>query len=243
MAIAATIALYIILGVLLVLLLPPVLPLRLVGILMLLALPAFVPVRVRLAFQEEFSVELQYLFLKKKLPPLENTAEEEPESPEKEEEEKLSKKDGEGKKAMLKRLLTRKGISGFLQSLGELIRLVGGCSARLLRRLKLRQFDLYLCLAGAGDAAGAALLYGKVSAGVYGACGGLFAQMPCKDKGITVDMDYTGVEHRVVFSAVLSFRPAFLVKEGAVLLFGALPPVWRVFQLLRPPKAPRGKKA
>ena len=66
MAIAATIALYIILGVLLVLLLPPVLPLRLVGILMLLALPAFVPVRVRLAFQEEFSVELQYLFLKKK---------------------------------------------------------------------------------------------------------------------------------------------------------------------------------
>ena len=44
MAIAATIALYIILGVLLVLLLPPVLPLRLVGILMLLALPAFVPV-------------------------------------------------------------------------------------------------------------------------------------------------------------------------------------------------------
>ena len=70
MAIAATIALYIILGVLLVLLLPPVLPLRLVGILMLLALPAFVPVRVRLAFQEEFSVELQYLFLKKSCRPL-----------------------------------------------------------------------------------------------------------------------------------------------------------------------------
>ena len=100
----------------------------------------------------------------------------------------------------LRAILRREGLEGFLQSLLDFTQAVKDSSQRLLRHVKLKRFDLYLCVAGEEDAAQGAVLYGKVSAGVYAACGALFGLLPCRKKGVTVDLDYGAKEHRIDFS-------------------------------------------
>lgn len=192
------------------------------GLLLLLFLLTLIPVRAELRFHGEFTLTVKYLFLRIPLLPgePEGEAEEEPE----EEKPKEPGKPGIRIKAALK----REGLGGFLQALGELIKLLCGASAGILKRLKLRRFDLYLCVAGAGDAAAGALLYGRVAAGVYPACGGLFTLLPCKRKGVTVDMDYELEESRVDFSAELSIRPVFVIWEGLRLVLKSMRPLKKI---------------
>ena len=200
------------------------------GILLLLVLVTLIPARVRLEFREAFSSELGILFFHIPLFPGEGAGEPEPEKEEKqEEEEKKPKKLGENR---LKAALKREGFQGFLQSLGELIGLAGRAGARVLKRLRLREFDLYLCLAGKENAAASAVLYGRLSAGVYSACGGLFTLMPCRHKGVTVDLDYSAQKSRVVFSAELSLRPFFVLKELLVFFLKSLWPLGRILKMM-----------
>ena len=133
----------------------------------------------------------------------------------------------------LKRLeasLKREGLGGFLQALGELISLLGQATVGILRGFDLRHFDLYLCVAGAGDAAAGAKLFGKISAGVYSACGVLFTLLPCGNKGVTVDLSYDLWESRMDFSAELSIRPFFVLAEGLKLVIKSIRPLRRILK-------------
>lgn len=198
------------------------------GLLLLLLLLSLIPVRAAVRFQEEFSLEVRYLFLR--IPILPGKEEAEPE-PEPEPEEKPEEPEAEKKPGILDRVkaaLKREGLVGFLQGLGELIKLLFQAVGGVLKGLRLKRFDLYLCLGGAGDAAAAAILYGQVSGGVYAACGGLFTLMPCKKKGITVDLNYDTEEAKVDFSMELSILPIFALKEGLVLLLKGLRPLRKI---------------
>lgn len=204
------------------------------GLLLLLVLVLLIPVKARLEFQEAFSLDLGFLWFRvpllpggeeEALPPREEEREEEGE-------EKEEKPETPGLGARLKAALKREGFQGFLQALGELIGLAGRAGAGVLKKLRLREFDLYLCLAGAENAAASAVLYGRLSAGVYSACGGLFALMPCRRKGVTVDLDYSAEESRVAFSAELSIRPLFVAKELLVFLFKSLRPVRKILKMI-----------
>lgn len=200
----------------------------LLGILLFLFLLTLCPVRFDLGFREAFRLEVRYLFFR--IPLLPVKPEEAVEEPEKPPEEK-PKKDEDGKPGIpdrIKSALKREGPSGFLQALGDLLKLVGQTSARILRRLKLRRFDLYLCVGGAEDAAAAAIRYGQISAGVYSACGGLFTLIPCKRKGVTVDLDYNTPAFTVDFSACLSIRPIFVLKGLVVLALRGWKPLRRM---------------
>lgn len=185
------------------------------GIVLVLLLLLFVPVRAELAFKEAFGLVIRYGPLRFPVP-LEG-------GPEKEEEEE---KPPPGEKEGLKRLkqaLKREGFWGFLRTFTDFIGAASRATGKLLSHLKLRHFDLYLCLAGAYDAADAAVRYGQLSAGVYGACGLLFSLLPCKKKGITVDLDYSAAENRVDFSACLSLRPLFALHMALKVLWSAIP--------------------
>ena len=191
------------------------------GLLLLILLLTLIPLRAQLRFRGEFELTVKYLFIR--VPLLE--PKEEPEEPEEKEE---KPKDKPGFIGKIKAALKREGLGGFLQALGELIKLLEQASKGILKRLKLRSFDLYLCVAGAGDAAAGAELYGKVSAGVYPACGVLFTLLPCKRKGVTVDLDYGLWENRVDFSAELSILPFFVVMEGLRLVLKSLRPLKKI---------------
>lgn len=187
------------------------------GILLFLFLLTLLPVRMDVAFREEFALTVRYAFLRFPLLP----GKEAPEGPAPEP--APEEKAGPGAAGRIKRALKREGFWGLVQALGEFIKEALMASGRLLTHLKLKRFDLYLCLGGAYDAAEAAILYGKLSAGVYGACGMLFSLMPCRKKGVTVDLDYSAAENTAGFSASLSIRPLFVLKAGLVVLWNALP--------------------
>lgn len=190
------------------------------GILLFLFVLTLIPVRVEVAFREEFELVVRYAFLRFPVLPGKPQPEEppppapEPESPQ---------KPGPTPLDRIKRALKREGFWGFLQSLADFIQAALQASGRMLSHLHLRRFDLYLCLAGAYDAADAAVRYGQLSAGVYGACGVLFSVMPCKKKGVTVDLDYSAAENAVDFTAALSLRPLFALHAALRILWHALP--------------------
>lgn len=204
------------------------------GVLLFLFLLTLFPLRVQLGFEQEFSLTLRYLFLRFHLAP----GEEQPEPEEKKQEEKAEEEKKTEKKIDIKQILKRQGVSGFLKSLFELIGLVAKASKRLLSHLKMPKFDLYLCLAGAEDAAEAAIQYGQVSGAVYSACGVLFKLMDCRKKAVSVDLDYQSEESTVVFSTVLSILPIFLLREAFSLLIHGLP---IVLKLLRSGSRPKNQ--
>lgn len=183
------------------------------GLLLFLFLLTLLPVRAVVHFRESFTLELRYLFLRFPIVPGDEPLEEE--------EEENVEETPEKKRSPAEQFrsgLQEKGLSGFLQGLTELLRLVKKAVKGIFKRLRLRRFDLYLCLAGVNDPAGAAVRYGQVSAGIYAACGGLFSLTPCRHKGVTVDLDYAAQENLIDFTAEVSIVPLFAIKEAVVLL-------------------------
>ena len=186
------------------------------GVLLLLLLLLLIPLGLEAEYRQGFTLRLRYLWFT--IPLLPGEEEEAPAgSPAPEEGE------GPGGLGALKRgwnklrvILRREGLLDFTQAVKD-------SSQRLLRHVKLKRFDLYLCVAGEEDAAQGAVLYGKVSAGVYAACGALFGLLPCRKKGVTVDLDYGAREHRIDFSGKLTAAPLFLLREAVVLLWKGLP--------------------
>ncbi|MCH5353073.1 MAG: hypothetical protein J1E06_06375 [Acutalibacter sp.] len=197
------------------------------GVLLFLFLLTLFPLRIHVGFEQEFSLTLRYLFLRFHIAP--GKEEPEPEKKPKKKKEKTEENEKE-KKVDIKLMLKRQGVSGFLQSLFELVKLVATDTKRLLSHLKLRKFDLYLCLAGAEDAAAAAIQYGQVSGAVYSACSVLFKLMRCKKGAVSVDLNYQSEESTVVFTGVLSILPIFLLREGISLLIHGLPVVMRLLK-------------
>lgn len=194
------------------------------GILLFLFLLTLLPLRLEVSFQQEFFLTVRYLFLSFHLLP---GKEPEEESKQEEEAEK-EKKTGSGLDK-LRKTLKQHGFNGFLNALFELVKQAASSSKSLLSHLKWRKFDLYLCVAGKEDAAEAALLYGRLSAAVYSACGFLFGLTGCRKKAVTVDLDYQAEENLVDFSAKLSILPLFVIKEGISLLIHSMP-LLRMFQ-------------
>lgn len=185
-------------------------------VLLFLFLLTLIPVRVELGFRQEFSLTLRYLFLAFHLLP----------GKEKEKKEETEEKpETESPVQKLKKILKRQGFTGFLKSLFELIQMAASSSKRLLSRLKLKRFDLYVCLGGADGAGDAALRYGQVSGAVYSACGVLFGLMNCRKKAVSVDLDYDSSEDRAELSAKVSILPLYVLKEGISLLIKGLPVV------------------
>ncbi len=194
------------------------------GVLLFLFVLTLFPLRLELGFQQEFSLKLRYLFFAFRLLPGKEK------EPEKEKQEEEEPKEETEKKFDLKKSLKRHGFSGFLKTLFELIQVAAHSTKGVLSHLKIKVFDLYLCLAGAEDAAEAAIRYGQLSGAVYSACGLLFGLTGCRKKAVTVDLDYKAEEDQVDFSARLSILPLFLLKEGVSLLIHGLPPALRLLR-------------
>ena len=127
------------------------------------------PVRLQVDFQKEFSAQVRYLFLRFPLV----SAGKEGEAPSMQgppaEEEPPPSGSGLGRK--LRAMLRRQGLRGFLRSLQELALAAENSAKSLLRKIRLKRFDLYICLGGEEDAAAAAVLYGQVCGVAYSACG------------------------------------------------------------------------
>ncbi len=201
------------------------------GVILFLLLLLLIPLRAKLRFQNEFVLYLRYAFFQFCILPGR-------EKPQAEEVPKSEEEKGKGTEK-LRNILKAKGFFGFLQALFELIGIVLQSGKRIVKRIKLKRFDLYLCLGGKEDAAEAAVSYGKLSAAVYSACGAFFALKKCRKKAVTVDLDYNSCENTVNFSGTVSVLPLFVLKEGISLLIKGLPKVLNLLRAAGPSKKER----
>lgn len=194
------------------------------GIVLFIFLLTIIPIRLNITYNDEFVVKAKYLFFSFDLiePEEENLEDVDVEDEEDKTEEK--RKDGIGTK--FKEFFKREGFFGFLDFLRDLLKLLSEKVVYLVKHLRISKFDLYLRVGGE-DAAEMAIQYGQVSAVAYAVFNILFKLTPCKNKRISVDLDYNNPEYVVDFNATLRVKPLTLLITGISTLIKGLPFVKR----------------
>ena len=139
----------------------------LLGLLAAVFLLLLVPVHADVRYREKLELDVRYLFLRRTLLPApEEPQAEKAEAPSKEKKPEAQKQKKNPMLEKLARFKEAEGLSGLLHLAGDFLRLTGTSAAKIIRCLKIRDFDLYV-LTGDEDAAAAAILYGQACAVVY----------------------------------------------------------------------------
>lgn len=210
----------------------------LLGLLAAVFLLLLVPVHADVRYREKLELDVRYLFLRRTLLPApEEPQAEKAEAPSKEKKPKAQKRKKNPMLEKLARFKEAEGLSGLLHLAGDFLRLTGTSAAKIIRRLKIRDFDLYV-LTGDEDAAAAAILYGQACAVVYPAAEALFTLAKCRRRRVSVDLDYAVKTPAVQLAADVSIRPLFALFYGLQYLIGLLP----IYQRFSDPRSGAKRK-
>ena len=198
---------------------------------------------VYMTYDEEFMLDISWLFIKLHILP-KKEKEEKPKKekePKKENEEEPSeeKPEKEKKDNILVSFYKNQGFSGVLQLLKDTVNAINGMFGTIFRHFVFRELKLYMTV-GSADAAETAQLYGKTCAAVFPAMGLITSTCNVKEYDCAVRPNFMVAEKTAVFRVVLSFRPIFATTAVVVLAFKLLFKV--VFKLLKnKPKEPVNK--
>ncbi len=198
---------------------------------------------VYMTYDEEFMLDISWLFIKLHILP-KKEKEEKPKKekePKKENEEEPSeeKPEKEKKDNILISFYKNQGFSGVLQLLKDTVNAINGMFGTIFRHFVFRELKLYMTV-GSADAAETAQLYGKTCAAVFPAMGLITSTCNVKEYDCAVRPNFMVAEKTAVFRVVLSFRPIFATTAVVVLAFKLLFKV--VFKLLKnKPKEPVNK--
>ena len=210
----------------------------LLGLLAAVFLLLLVPVHADVRYREKLELDVRYLFLRRTLLPApEEPQAEKAEAPSKEKKPEAQKRKKNPTLEKLARFKEAEGLSGLLRLAGDFLRLTGTSAAKIIRRLKIRDFDLYV-LTGDEDAAAAAILYGQACAVVYPAAEALFTLTKCRRRRVSVDLDYAVNTPAVQLAADVSIRPLFALFYGLQYLIGLLP----IYQRFSDPRSGAKRK-
>ena len=185
----------------------------LLGLIALIFLLLCIPVRFDLNYNGEATVFIRYLFLKYRVLP----------APEKKPNPLLRQ---------VKKYKEAEGLTGLLTLAKDLLKATGTRFGKLLKHIKLKDFDLYVLVGGGEDAAEMAVLYGEVCAGVYPAVSVLLGLTNCKSPHgrVSVDLDYSVKEPKVLCTASGAVRPLFVVHHGVQFILRTILPFYNKFQ-------------
>lgn len=201
------------------------------GLIAVILLVLSIPVHALVRYGDEMELDLRYLFWKFHILPTPEKPEE-PEEEKQEEPEKKPKKTGEKKPnpvvEKFKKYLKAEGFGGFMNLIGTFLKLTGTTAVRIIKKFRIHDFDLYL-MVGGGDAAEAAILYGKVCAAVYPASEVLFRLVKCKKRRLSIDLSYSVPAPYVKLEADVSIRPIFVVDYILRYVGGVIPLIKRFF--------------
>lgn len=213
----------------------------LLGLIALIFLLLCIPVRFDLNYNGETTVFARYLFFKYRVLPAPEKKPEpkkEKKPSEKKSEEKTDEKKPNPLLQQVKKYKEAEGLSGLLTLAKDLLKATGTRFGKLLKHIKLKDFDLYV-LVGGEDAAETAMLYGEVCAGVYPAVSVLLSLTNCKPPHgrVSVDLDYSVKEPKILCTARGAVRPLFVVHHGVQYLLRTLLPFYQKFQNAGKPAA------
>ena len=175
------------------------------GILLLLLALLMIPVHITADWNENFSVKIRYLFIKKTLFPF---AEKEKKPKEKKPEEKPA---GEQKTKKKKRKPTLEEI---IDGLIDAVKRYGPGAKMILRNIRVHRLELFWKVA-AEDAAACAMRYGRICALLSTALGFFRNFMRIEKSSFRVYPDFTAEKEETRVSADIEFNP-LIVIIGAI---------------------------
>ena len=200
----------------------------LLGLIVMILLALSIPVHVCIRYTDELALDMRYLFLRFKVLPA-------PEKPKKEKPKQTTPKKKkttasaapkEKKPNILvqkfKDFVKAEGYKGFLGLVNRFLGLTGTAAVSIIRKVRIREFDLYV-MTGGEDAAQAAILYGQTCAAVYPAAELLFRLTKSKKHRISVDLDYSVTEPYVILEADASIRPFYALHYALWYAGGVIP--------------------
>lgn len=174
------------------------------GILLLIFLILLIPVHVFADYSEEIALYLKVLFVKiKLLPKKEKPEKKKPQKEEKKEEKPKEKKPEEKKKkqSYFSKLKEKKGLSGLISLLTSVAKIAGGALKDVFSHVVIHKFDIGIALSS-GDAASTAVTYGKLCAVVYPSVNVITAVTVCKDYNVSIEPVFDDEKKTEVYMSV-----------------------------------------
>lgn len=194
------------------------------GIILFLVILLLCPVHVYASFENEFSAKVRFLFIRYKVFPLPQKAEEKAE----EVEEKIEKKAGNAAKSRIRGIIEQKGLSGFLDIIKEFASIATGTAKKLLSHMVIDIISTDISVADE-DAAQTAILFGGVCAAVYTPMGILVNNLKCKEYHINIVPNFQAKDCKIRFNFRAHILLLFLVSSSLAALLQSL----RVFKTIR----------
>lgn len=196
------------------------------GVLLLIFLILLIRVQVFLRYGEELTLTVKVLFYKKTLipsPPKHKKEKKPQDKPQEKKPEKEPDQPQEKKQSYLSKIREKKGLSGLLSLLTSVARIAGGALKGLFSHIVIHKLDVGIAL-NSGDAASTAVTYGKLCSVVYPAVNIIVAATVCKDYNVTIEPVFDSEKETEVTAEVnahlrLIFAAAEAIKAGVRLLW------------------------
>lgn len=190
------------------------------GILLLLFLITLIRVQVFFSYTEDVALSVKVLFVKIKLlpakkkekkPKKEKPKEKKPE-PKKPEKEKKEKKK---KPSYLSKLKEKKGLSGLLSLFTSAAKIAGGLLKGIFSHIVIKKMDVGIALSGE-DAASVAVNYGRVCSVLYPAVNVISAATVCQRYNVVVEPVFDPDKPTEVYADVHAYLRIIFVLAAAI---------------------------
>lgn len=183
-------------------------------------------VKLTAKYEDKPIVIIKVFFLKFKFPSEKKAKKKKPKkkksSPKKKKTDKKQEKDKKQSKNPIKQLWDKKGLTGFLDILKELLALSKGVLKGFFNRLVIHNFDVKITVCGE-DASDTALGYGTACAVVYPLMGRLYNALNIEDYTVDVQCDFSEDSKTTVYAyAFGTIRIIHIVIIALKALFRAL---------------------
>lgn len=190
------------------------------GVLLLLFLICLIRVQVFLLYTDDVRLTLKALFYKKVLLPSEKKPKKKPAKTEKPKEKKSGDKKEEPKEekkkkpSYLSKLKEKKGVTGLISLFTELAKIAGSTLKGLFKHIVIKRMNVGIAL-NSGDAASTALNYGKLCSVFYPAVNVITAATVCKSYNVTLEPIFDDERETEVYADIHAYiRVGFVLIEG-----------------------------
>ncbi|MGN0568401.1 MAG: DUF2953 domain-containing protein [Acutalibacteraceae bacterium] len=190
-----------------------------------------IKVSVTAVYDETFTLDIKWLFIKLRIYPEdeEKEAKKEAKKAEKEQKKKNSKKEkpkkekteesASPKSNIFKDFYNNQGFAATVNLIRTAAAQLGGFLKGVYRAFVIENLTVLLRVSEGDDAAQTAVKYGKVCSAVYPAMGFICSNMKVKQYDVNVVPDFISAENTATFKLSLSVRPIKLTNAVIVLAF------------------------
>ena len=188
------------------------------GILLLLFLISLIRIEVFAKYTDVLSLDLKILFVRLHLiKPKENKTpkkQAEPKKDKKPQAPKKEKRSKEKKPSYLTKLKEKKGLSGVVSLITSLARIAAGALKGIFSHIVIKVFNVGIALSGE-DAASTAVTYGRLCAVIYPAVDIITAATVCDSYNVTVEPVFDPDRDTQIYADVHAYiRVLFLLVEA-----------------------------